>query len=243
MDVKDERAPDAIKHHARIAGALYVLMCVVGIPGLLYVPGVLYVRLDATATADHIRASEYILRYGIATELIHQVINVFLCLALFRLFRAVDEMLSWQLVIMGALIPVPITCLNVVFEIAATIVVSGAAYLNAFSKDQLDALAMLFYRIHGQGWNVAQMFWGLWLFPFGLLVIRCEFIPKLLGYLLLIAGAGNLIDSLTTAVLPRFQEPVGQVMGILELGELPIIFWLVIWGATSRCGKREAAGI
>jgi hypothetical protein len=95
--------------------------------------------------------------------------------------------------------------------------------------------------LRGQGNIVAQIFWGLWLFPFGMLVIRSDFIPRLIGFLLFIAGFANLADSMTALVLPFYRELVNQVAGILQIAELPIIFWLLIWGAKEqRLGDRAS---
>jgi len=217
---------------------LYALIGVTAPVGLIYVPGKLFVTGDATATADHIRASESLLRMGIASELFHQTIEVFLVLVLYGLFKAVDKSLARQLAILG-LVPIAIVFLNVLNEIAALIVVSGANFLAVFGKPQLDALAMLFVRLHGQGLQVAAIFWGLWLFPFGLLVMRCGFIPRALGVLLMIAGLGYLLDSFTSLIFPHNKSAVGDVAGILELGEPPIILWLLIWGAKAQSSNAK----
>jgi hypothetical protein len=224
---------DSTRRQARIAGLLYVLIAATAPIGFIYVPGKLYVTGDAAATADHIRAAESLLRIGIASELFHQAIEVFLVLVLYGLFKPVNESLARQLAILG-LVPIPIVFLNVLNEIAALILVSGASYLAVFDKSQLDALAMFFVRLHSQGLQVAAIFWGLWLFPFGLLIIRCGFIPRILGVLVMIAGLGYVLDSFTSLILPHYTDAVGNVAGILELGELPIILWLLIWGARTR---------
>ncbi|MCI0451265.1 MAG: DUF4386 domain-containing protein [Candidatus Latescibacteria bacterium] len=145
--------------------------------GLMYVPGKLIVSGDATATADRIRASESLFRLGIAGELIPQVVGIFVALALYRLFKGVNKTLALQLLIFGSLVSVPITMLNVLNNVAALVVLSGVDFLSVFDQAQLDALAYLFIRLHGLGLDIASIFWGLWLFPFGLLVIRCGFIP------------------------------------------------------------------
>ncbi len=225
---------NSTKEQARTAGWLYLLLGLSAPIGLEYVPSRLFVLGDATATADRIRASESLLRIGIASELFHQAVCVFLVLALYRLFRAVNETQARQLVILGALVSVPIVFLNVLNEIAALILVSGADFLSVFDKRQLDALAYLFIRLHSQGINVASIFWGLWLFPFGMLVIRSRFIPRILGALLLIAGVAYLASSFTTLLLPRYAHLVGQIAGIFEIGEVPMIFWLLIWGAKEQ---------
>jgi hypothetical protein len=222
------------KQQARYAGFLYLLLALIAPIGLLVVPGQLIVQGNAAATADNIRACEWLLRLGIASELIHQVLGVFLVLALYRLFKAVDENQARQLVILGALVSLPIVFVNVLNEIAALILVRGAHFLAVFEKSQLDALAYLFLRLHGQGISVASIFWGLWLFPFGRLVMRSGFIPRVLGILLMIAGVAYLASAFATLVLPHYANLVSQVALPLEVAELPIIFWLVIWGAKPR---------
>jgi hypothetical protein len=210
---------------------LYFLMALTAPFGLLYVPGQLVDASSARITADNIRASEVLLRVGIASELVHQVIAVFLVLALYRLFKPVDDALAKQVVVLGALVSVPIVFVNVLNDLAALILVSGADFLSVFEKPELDALAYLFVRVHEQGIFVASVFWGLWLFPFGMLVIRCGFIPRPLGFLLLAAGVGYLVNSFTALVMPQHLKVVSSVVGLLQFGELPIIFWLLIWGA------------
>ncbi len=219
------------KKQARVAGLLYLLGSIPAPIGLVYVPSKLIASGDATATADRIRASESLLRIGIASELFPQVIFIFLVLALYRLFKAVNETLARQMVILGALVSVPIVFLNVLNEIAALVLVSGADFLSVFDKRQLDTLAYLFLRLHEQGIIVVSIFWGLWLFPFGMLVIRSGFIPRVLGVLLMIAGFGYLASSFTSLLLPQYAKLVGQFAMVLYFGELPIIFWLLIWGA------------
>ena len=202
--------------------------------GLVYVPGKVIVPGDAAATANHLRTSASLLRIGIGSELLHQIIGIFVVLALYRLFKAVNEKQAALMVILGALVSVPIVFLNVLNEIAALILVGGANFLSVFQRPQLDALAYLFLRLHGQGIQVAAIFWGLWLFPFGMLVIRSGFIPRVFGVLLMIAGVAYLASSFTSLIVPRYAPVVGQYAMILEIGELPIIFWLSIWGSYSR---------
>ena len=158
---------------------------------------------------------------------------VFVVLALYRLFKGVSEKHAVAMATL-ILISLPVSFFNVLNEVAALVLVRGANFLSAFDPRQLDVLAYLFLRLHGQGFVVAQIFWGLWLFPFGVLVIRSGFIPRVLGYLLFIAGFGNVASSFTSLLLPRYVDLVGHFASVLTLGELPIIFWLLIWGAKDQ---------
>jgi Domain of unknown function (DUF4386) len=222
-----------IKKQARIAGLLYTLVAVTGPVSLVYIPGKLFVAGDAVGAADRIRASESLLRLGIASELFYQTIEVFLVLVLYELFKDVNKPLARQMAVLG-LLPIPIVFLNVLNEIAALTLVSGANFLAVIGPKQLGALATLFVALHGQGLQLAEIFWGLWLFPFGLLIIRCGFIPKALGVLVLIAGTGYLISASVSLMVPYYASHVGIFTGVLELGEPAIILWLLIWGAKGQ---------
>jgi hypothetical protein len=224
---------NSVKKQARVAGLLYLLASIPAPFGLIYVPKKLIVTGDAMATADHVRASENLLRAGIACELIGSVIFIFMVLALYRLFKPVSEKHALAMASL-ILISMPISFLSVVNEIAALIMASGASFLPGFDQRQLDGLVYLFFRLHGQAITVAEIFWGLWLFPFGILVIRSNFIPRFLGYLLFIAGCGYVSDSFISVILPSYRQLVSQFAMILQMAELPIIFWLLIWGAKER---------
>jgi hypothetical protein len=232
---------DSTKKQARVAGLLYLLGAIIAPIGLLLIPSRLIVGGDAAATADNIRASESLFRIGIASELIHQVIFIFLVLALYRLFKVVDQNLAALIVVLGALVSVPIVFLSVLNEIAALVLLSGAKFVSVFDKSQLDALAYLFLRLHSQGINLVAIFWGLWLFPFGILVIRSGFIPRVLGVLLMMAGFAYLVDSFTSLLLPQYADTVSQFAMVLYFGELPIIFWLLIWGAKEQRSDAPAS--
>jgi hypothetical protein len=146
------------------------------------------------------------------------------------------------MVILGALVSVPIVFVSVANELAALALASGANYLSVFTREQLDAMAYLFLRLHGQGLLVAGIFWGLWLFPFGMLVIRSGFIPRILGFFLLCAGVGNLAGSVTSILLPSFWLLISPFVMVLQWGELPVLLFLLIWGVTIQKGDRAAAG-
>ncbi len=175
-----------------------------------------------------IAAAGLLFRVGIGSELFHQAISIFLVLALYRLFKPVSEQHARLVVILGALVSVPIMFTNVLNEIAALTLVNGADFLSVFSKSQLDSLALLFLRLHEQGIDIVSIFWGLWLFPYGILVIRSGFIPRTLGVLLFIAGTGLLASSFTSLLLPKSGHLFGQIATVCDIGEFPTIFWFFI---------------
>lgn len=227
------------KKTARIAGALYVIMGAVGPFSLIYVPRKLIVSGDATATANKILASETLFRAGIAAELIGGIAFILLAVTLYRLLSGVNKTHA-SLMVIFALLSVPISFLNVVNDLAALILLRGPQFLSVFDKRQLDAMAMFFLRLHGQGLMVTEIFWGLWLFPFGLLVFRSGFLPRILGILLMINCFPYVFASLASVLaLKTAFTALSPVAVALETGELWIMLWLLIRGVNEKALPRS----
>ena len=217
---------------ARRAGLLYLLMMPLGVFGIVYVPTVLRVRGDASQTAERIAASEWLFRSGIVSHLLSQVVFVFLVLALFQLLQAVNERHARLMVIL-ALLGVPAAMLSELGHLAALSLLDAPAG-GPFTPAQLHAQAMTFLDLRTQGVLIAQIFWGLWLLPLGVLVYRSGFIPRAIGVLLMIAGVGYFFDSMTQLLAPGF--PVVSLFTFV--GELALASWLLIRGAGT--GRRPA---
>jgi Domain of unknown function (DUF4386) len=191
------------------------------------------VRGDGTATANNVRDSEALLRLGIAGELFSATIAIFAIVAFYRLFKAVSQKHAMAMMILF-LVSIPISYLNVLNDLAALTFARGPDFLSAvFDRRQLDAFVLFFLRLHNQGLVLAQIFWGLWLFPFGIVLWRSGFIPRILGVFAIIAGCGNVMSSFASLFLPTYAGVIGQYATILQAGELPLV-WMLIWGARDQ---------
>jgi hypothetical protein len=220
-----------IHNPGRVAGFIYLLLVVLAPFRLIYIPSVLYVRGNATATANNIAAHEVVFRLGIVSDLLCGTICIFLTLALYRLFKGVNQNLAVLVVILGGLLPAAIDFFNVLNDAATLMLVRGADFLSVFEKPQRDALAMLFLRLHHQEIVAAEILWGLWLFPLAILTYRSRFLPRFLGVWLTINGFAYLIISFTGLLLPRYEDMVSNLAFPALLGEMAFMLWLVIKGA------------
>ncbi len=225
---------NSTRNPGRVAGFLYLLLGVAAPFRLIYIPTKLIVRGNATATANNIAAHETLFRLGILTDLFCGTILIFLLLALYRLFKGVDQNRAVLMVILGGVMPAAIDFFNVVNDAAALMLVRGADFLSVFEKAQRDALAMLFLRLHGQEIVAAEILWGLWLFPLAILVYRSGFLPRFLGVWLIINGFAYLVMSLTGLLLPQYEETVSNIAFPALLGEMAFMLWLVIKGAIPK---------
>lgn len=219
-----------IKNPGRFAGLLYVLTSIDGFFAMGYVPGKVIVHGNATATAANLLASETLFRLGIAAALIGQAAFILVALALYELLKGVSRRHAYLMVIL-IVVSIPIAFVNELNSIAALLLARGADFLSVLEKPQRDALAMLFLKLHGQGFVVAEMFWGLWLFPLGLLVYRSRFLPRFLGVWLVLAGVAWVMLSLTGVLLPQYQDSVNRYSQPAVIGEIVFMFWLLIIGA------------
>lgn len=216
--------------HARLAGALFLVILVLGPFSILYVPSELVVAGDAAATADNVRASEGLLRAAVLSDAVILLAEIGMTVLLYALLRRVSRTLSLaaafarlaQTVVMGV---------NLVLYLAVLLLVSGAGYLAAFAPDHLDALVLLGFDTHSYGVYVGQAFFGLHLVLLGYLVRRAGYFPRVLGTLLMIAGAGYLLDSFGNFLFPDAEDALGALVGVTSVvGELPFFFWLLVKG-------------
>jgi len=225
---------------ARIAGAVYLSMVLTAPFSLIYVPEKLIVRGNATATAENILAHETMFRLSIFGDLVGQVIFICLAIALYRLLSGVNK--TWAgLMVAFVLVSAAVGFLNTLNNIAALVLFRGGEFLTVFDKAQRDALGMLFIRLHNQGIFIDEIFWGLWLFPFGLLVFRSGFLPRFIGVWLMINCFGYVFLSITALFFPAYYGTAFAYFQPVLFGELAIMLWLLIKGAkVPRLGTATA---
>jgi hypothetical protein len=224
----------SLSKNARTAGVLYVLFSAFGIVRLLYIPSALIVDGNPTATTNNIAAHESLFRFGMVSYLIAAAGWIFVTLALYRLFKGVNRSLAVLMVILGGLMPVPIFFMNAVNDVAALLFARGGDFLTVFDKPQREAFVMLFLSLHHQGDLANEVFWGLWLFPFGLLVYKSRFLPRFLGVWLMAGCFGYLALSFTGFLFPAYEGKVFIYAQPLITGELVFMLWLVIMGAREQ---------
>jgi Domain of unknown function (DUF4386) len=219
----------SLKRTARIAG-LWYLGFTLGPFYLLYVPSRTVVQNDAAATAASVLGHETLYRWGMLAETLGAVIFIGLSLALYRLFEGVDRHRARQLMAL-VLVSSALGLVTVVFNAAALLVFRGGDAFAAFDGHTREAVGMLLIRIHGQAIGVNQTFWGLWLLPFGWLVVRSRFLPRWLGYWLLLDGIAWIVVGITWFLAPDYADALFRYFQPVFLAELVAMIWLLIMGA------------
>lgn len=219
-----------LKKNAHIAGLLYFVMAVFSALGLMVIPQQILVPGNEILAIDHIYRKNLLYRTGIVCNLMGQIAFIFLALQLYGLFKDVHKTQAKILVLLVA-ISVAITFSNEINRIAPLVLLSGAGFLNEFTQGQLAALSLTFLHMFDQGIFIVGIFWGLWLFPFGYLVYKSGFIPRILGIFLIINCIAYVLNSAVILLFPEQQEPVTKITMLpMILGEFSMLFWLNIFG-------------
>jgi hypothetical protein len=223
--VTGEAKGTSVNRTARVAGVLYLLVFPLAF-FTLSVRDKLIVHGDAAATASNILAAEGQFRGAIIAWLVSQTIFIFLLLTLYKLLKPVNASVALQMVVL-LLVGIPIALINELNQFAALMLLSGADYLTPISTGQLQAQALFHLDLHRYGIYIAQIFWGLWLLPFGYLVFKSGFLPRVLGALLMIGCLGHLTDVVAALVLSDVEV---RVSGFTSIGEFLLPLWLVVKG-------------
>jgi hypothetical protein len=213
---------------ARIAGLLYLLYIAIFafstfIQGKPVVPG------NAAATAKNIVASEWLFRIGFTSEVLAALLFLLTAWSLYVLLKPVGESLALIFLLLN-LCGVAVECVTTLIHFAALPLSSGAAYLSALRTDQLQALAMLSLNLSGSGNMITALFYGAWLFPLGYLVIKSNFLPRLLGILLILDGASLWICFFQLCLFPGYEKMTYPLYPVMFIAECGLALWLLIKG-------------
>ena len=216
-----------------MAGFLYLIYIVTTIVADVLGRSPLIVFGDATTTARNIMASEWQFRIGIVGDLVSAVFFLLAAWALYALLKSVNKDLAllFLLLNLGGVAVYSISLLN---QFAALLLLSGADYLKVFQIDQLQSLAMFFLNLHHNGYWIAQIFFGAWLFPLGYLVYKSGFLPRVLGIVMMIHFVGWTTTTLQFFLFPSFTAITYVTYPLGFISEFGLTLWLLIMGAREQ---------
>jgi len=225
---------------AQIAGAGYVLLFVLGIFANFFVREGLIVNGDAQATAANIVESEGLFRLGLVSFLVVFVLDVIVAWALYIVFRNTNRDVSllaaWFRIVYTVFLGVA-----AVFFFQALQVLGGSDFLNAFDSEQLNAQALVALDTFNATWLIGLVGFGIHLMLLGYLVIGSGSAPKALGFVLIAAGTGYVIDTVANAFLANYNDYESIFLIIVAVPSILGEGWLGLW-LLLKAGKTRQAG-
>ena len=216
--------------YARIGGVLYLIIIVIGLFGEVFVRDKLVVAGDPTATANNIRASEFLWRLSLSAEIFMLMCAVGLTLIFYMLLRPAGTNLIW-LAIFFNLVSIVLDVANKSRLLTALFLLGDADYLNVFEPRQLHALAYISIRSHAHGFAISLIFFACFCLVIGLLILRSGYFPRYVGALMQVAGVSYLINSFALLLAPKLAGALYPAILVPAfIGELAVCLWLLVKG-------------
>jgi Domain of unknown function (DUF4386) len=221
---------------ARLAGMFEALEGLTSVIGQQYVLGKLVVPGDAAATARQIEAQEALFRLGFAASVTAVGCHLAWAYLLYRLFKPVNRPLA-GLATLIIVVGCSVQAVAALLYAAPLAVLQGEHSLSGLSAEQAQGLSLAFLNLNYQAFNLYLVFFGLWCILTGFLIARSTFMPRILGVLLMLDGLGwslYLWPPLATSLFPA-------IAVASALAELPLMFWLIVFGVTSERWEAQAS--
>lgn len=219
----------SIQKLARIAGLHYLVIVITGFYGILYASSKITVKGNAAATMQNMLDHEFIFRTGITAKLVGTLAFIFLVLVLYRIFKSTHEYRA-KLMVFLVIVQIPIVFVLVTFNLSALMVAKGN-FLPSLSIIERQELVYFLLRTYKLGIIILMIFWGLWLIPFGQLVIKSGYMPKVIGYLLIAGGWAYVVESLDYILLDeKLILITDYTFVVYAIAELSTVAWLLAKG-------------
>jgi Domain of unknown function (DUF4386) len=212
-----------------MAGAFYLIVLVAGIIAQGFIAERIVKSGDAAATAANILAHGDMYRFGFTLYMIEMVSQVVVTMLLYQLLKPVSKSVALLSAVIGV-VGCGIKAMSRLFYVAPALVVGGAHYLNVFSVEQLNSVALLFFKVNDLGAAIALVFFGFGTMLEGYLIIRSTFLPRALGWIGVVGGIGWLAFLLP----PLGYRLFPYIAAFALLGSLATIGWLLVFGVNEE---------
>jgi hypothetical protein len=209
---------------ARAAGLFYLLYVITSFVANLFGN---FVFVEAPVTVNHIMTHALEFRTGFVINLFSVVFFLLAAWALYVLLKPVNNDLA-LLFLLFNVAGFAVWLFSSLCLFGSLLILNGAEAVKAFQPDQLNALAVVFFGFYKTAAFIAQVPYGVWLFPLGYLVIKSGFVPKVLGMLLIADGICQFIYVCQRLVLPDLAVIAYPCLVISFIAEVSLAFWLSI---------------
>ena len=216
--------------YARIGGALYLMIIVLGAFAEGFVANKLIAPGDAATTAHNIMVAQGLWQSSVAGDLVVVLCAVPLLWIEYLLLRPVNR----QLVLLAVLfnvVSLAVEAISKLFLLVVMPTLGSPGYLKAFAPEQLEVLANLALRSHDIAFNIALIFFGFTCLVNGYLIFKSGYLPKLVGVLMQIAGLSYLMACFAALFAPALADLITPAILLPPLiGESSFCLWLLVKG-------------
>ncbi|MBV6641366.1 MAG: DUF4386 domain-containing protein [Cyclobacteriaceae bacterium] len=174
---------------ARVTGIWYLLLAVTGLLGFLIYHTQIFDPESSEKTLANLTDKESLARVRLLFEFGIVVSQAVAAVWFYRLFKSINDWAAWALGIWGMV--------NAVAIMISAISMASAIEIAAHSTQSMESKLIIIELLRGlikDAWGVGSLFFGLWLIPMGYIVTSSRRMPVWLGRVLIIGGAGYLLN-------------------------------------------------
>ena len=234
--MKNPTTKTVLSTYARTAGLLYLLIAIIGGFSIGYLPTIIIVEGNATATAQNLIENAGLFKLGIGADVFVFIMELILTIMLYQMLKKVNQTISF-IALFSMLAMGIIMGLNLLNYIMPLLLLSGSGYLNTFSLDELQSLSLLFLNSHQYGVYVWGLFFAIHLVFLGYLIYKSNYVPKIMGILMMVGSIGYIGESLMELTFSQSEIiSTGIIITLIAsvLGELSFAIWLLVTGAKPK---------
>lgn len=230
-----------LNREARIMGGLYLLLAIIAPFALLYVPSQIVDVETSLVTANKILENITLFRSGVAAETLTVLIEIFIVVLLYRLFKPVNKTLSLAAASLRLSMTI-IQSISIIIGLVIIYLVTNQQLLSTLGMNQTNALLSLLLEAKNAVIYTWQLFFGVHLIVLGYLVIKSKYFPKVIGYLVIAASSGYLVDSYVSILFPTNGILItlsSMLLIVSTIGEITFTVWLITKGISKATKKSE----
>ena len=221
---------ETAQQYARWIGALFIVSIVAGGWGESYVPNTLLLANDLAGTAHKMAGSVELFRSSFTAYLIEVTCDITLNVLLYALLRPVSRTLSLLAMCFGLMGTATFAAGEMLY-FAAALPAIDADVARTISPEAKATLTYLCITIFGYCFSIFAMFYGVAAVVRGYMIWRSGYLPRALGGIGILGGAGFIIKNLLVVLAPQHDLPFVVAPMLLAMAAMGL--WLLIKGVDS----------
>ena len=221
-----ERTPRRL---ARIAGILYLVIFVTAGFSEGAVRADLITYGDPAATAANLLDNSSLVRLSVVSDAVAFIADAIVSVLLYLILVPVSKPLAMSAAVLRLIAHPAIALVNLVPYLGGLLVLDGTVPMASFSAEQTQSISMILLELHHHGYYIAGAMFGVHCLLLGILLVRSVEVPRLIGYVMMLAAAGYLIESIGTFLAPQNHEAYAMIVLVpAVVGELSVALWLLL---------------
>jgi hypothetical protein len=201
---------------ARSAGLAYLVTIACGLFGQVFVRSSIW-SADALVTGERLRNLEQLHRLGILADGFMLMSYVVVTALLYRLFKPVNATVA----LLAALFSL----------VGIGILAASMSILLLPMQMEGQSIAHDALRLHGAVYNLTGLFFGPYCWLIGLLVVQSRWLPRVIGWLMMLAGAAFVLDASLELAAPAIARQIPDAILLISLvAEGAFAIWLLAFG-------------